>query len=140
MIRSAVALIAVAVVCSAGWADDKPLEKDQKALQGTWQAPYLFELKQLLQSYEALTQYMKDCDKEIEQLLQHWCAENDITPPDPKTPPTRVEKKATDGKNLPPLQVTRMLNNMVGTNLLDIGGINGGCMLDIIAETGPDLH
>jgi transposase len=111
-----------------------------KALQGTWQPAYIFELKQLLQFYDMATQQMKGCDREIELLLEHWCTENDVVPPDPKTPPKGNEKKATDGKNLPPLRVTRMINQMVGPNLLDIGGVNGGVMLDIIAETGSALH
>lgn len=117
-----------------------PHEELLKALQGTWQPSHLFELKQLLQSYDIATQQIKDCDREIECLLEHWCTENDIPPPDPETPPTKSEKKATRGKNLPPFRVTRMLNQMVGINLLNIGGVNGGVMLDIISETGNDLR
>ena len=110
-----------------------------KALQGTWQAQYLFELGQLLQTYDMATQQMKDCDSEIELLLEHWCAENGFTPPDPKEPPTPGEKKATYGKNLPPLRVTKMLKMATGVDALAIGGLSGGCFLDIVAETGMDL-
>src|SRR5438477_385809 len=38
MIRNAVALIAVVVICSAARADDKAVEREMKALQGTWLA------------------------------------------------------------------------------------------------------
>lgn len=110
-----------------------------KALQGTWQEQHLFELRQLLQSYDLSSQQIRACDAEIELLLEHWCTENGVTPPDPKEPPTPSEKKATDGKNLPPLRVTKMIRLATGVDALSIGGINGGCFLDIVAETGTDL-
>lgn len=117
-----------------------PEQELLKALQGTWQPQYLFELEQLLQTYDLATQQLKACDAEIEVLLEHWCSENNITPPDPKEPPTPSERKAKDGKNLPPLRVTKMLRLITGVDMLAIGGINGGCFLDIVAETGQDLH
>lgn len=117
-----------------------PQEELLKALQGTWQPQFIFELKQLLQSYDMSTRQIAECDVEIESLLEHWYTDNNRTPPDPKSPLKPGEKKAVDGKNLPPLQVSRMLNDMLGGNLLDIGGLNGGCLLEIIAETGTTLH
>lgn len=111
-----------------------------KALQGTWQPQYLFELGQLLQTYDLAGQQLKACDAQIEVLLEHWCRENDITPPDPKEGPTPSERKATDGKNLPPLRVTKMLRSITGVDMLTIGGVNGGCFLDVVAETGRDLR
>ena len=117
-----------------------PKEELLKALRGTWQAQHLFELGQLLQTYDMATQQMKDCDAQIELLLEHWCAENGLVPPDPKERPTPSEKKATDGKNLPPLRVTKMLRMATGVDALAIGGLNGGCFLDIVAETGLDLR
>lgn len=111
-----------------------------KALKGTWQPQFIFELTQLLQSYDMCTEQMTACDAEIESLLEHWYTENELQVPDAKKKLTDGEKKAVKGKNLPPLQVTRMLNNIIGGHMLDIGGINGGCLLDIISETGTDLH
>ncbi len=111
-----------------------------KALEGTWQPQYLFELSQLLQTYDLAGLQLKACDAEIELLLEHWCTENDITPPDPKEPPTPSERKAKDGKNLPPLRVTKILRSITGVDMLAIGGVNGGCFLDVVAETGRDLH
>lgn len=111
-----------------------------KAVQGTWQPHYLFELGQLLHTYDVSTRQMGECDREIEQLLEHWYTDNGVKPPDPKKPLSPSEKKAVHGKNLPPLQVTRMLNDMLGVNLLEVGGFNGGCILEIVAETGTDLH
>lgn len=115
-------------------------EEILKALQGAWQPQFLFELKQLLQSYDMASEQMKDCDQQIEELLKAWHSDNNLNPPDPEEPPKPSEKKAKDGKNLPPFQVTRLLNNMVGVDLLEVGGLNGGSMLEIIAETGTDLH
>lgn len=117
-----------------------PKEELLKALQGTWQPQYLFELGQLLQAYDLSTQQMKACDAEIELLLEHWCGENGFTPPDRKERPTESEKKATSGKNIPPLRVTKMLRMATGVDALAVGGLNGGCFLDIVAETGTDLH
>lgn len=117
-----------------------PTDELLKSLQGTWQPQFIFELRQLLQSYDASTRQIAECDAEIEALLEHWHTENDRTPPDPKSTLSPGEKKAANGKNLPPLQVSRMLNNMAGGNMLDVGGISGGCLLQIVAEAGLDLH
>lgn len=111
-----------------------------KALQGTWQPQYLFELEQLLQQYDLAGTQLKACDAQLEILLEQWFKDNNITPPDPKEPPTPNEKKATNGKNLPPLRVTKMLRMMTGVDMLAIGGMSGGCFLDIVAETGTDLR
>lgn len=117
-----------------------PRKEILKALQGTWQPQYVFELCQLLQVYDLSTQQLKACDAEIELLLEHWCGENGFTPPDPKERPTDSEKKATAGKNLPPLRVTKILKMATGVDALAIGGFSGGCFLDIVAETGTNLQ
>jgi transposase len=111
-----------------------------KALQGTWQPQYLFELEQLLQQYDLAGTQLKACDAQIEVLLEQWCKDNNVPPPDPKERPTPNEKKATNGKNLPPLRVTKMLRSITGVDMLAIGGVNGGSFLDIVAETGTDLR
>lgn len=111
-----------------------------KALQGTWQPHFLFQLDQLLQSYDIASKQIAACDQQVEELLTAWHEDNTLNPPDPKEPPKPSEKKALDGKNLPPFQVTRLLNSMVGVDLLEVGGLNSRSMLEIIAETGTDLH
>lgn len=110
-----------------------------KGLEGTWQPHYLFELRQLLESYDAASTQISACDTEIENLLDLWYQNNDATPPDFKTPPRPEEKRVLSGKNNPPLSVNRMLNEMIGVDLLSIGGVSSGTTLDIIAETGRDL-
>lgn len=42
-------------------------EKLAKAMQGTWQAPYLFVLKQALALYDFYTEQLAACDAEIER-------------------------------------------------------------------------
>ena len=52
-----------------------PKEELLKALQGTWQPQYVFELKQLWATYGFLQEQLSDCDKAIEEELLKYCTE-----------------------------------------------------------------
>lgn len=117
-----------------------PEEELLKALEGTWQPQYLFELKQLWATYGHLGAQIKDCDAQIETELTRYCRDNDITPPDPASKPTQTEKKALRGQNPPSLQIVRTLQKITGTNMLEVGGIGACFIFDVAAELGFTLQ
>jgi len=49
-----------------------------KALSGTWQAQYVFELKQLWSSYLFIQTQIKECDEQIDQQIATYCQEQGI--------------------------------------------------------------
>jgi transposase len=117
-----------------------PKEELLKALQGTWQPQYVFELKQLWASYGLLKEQLSECDKAIEEELLKYCTEKGITPPDPKGKPTGSERKLKESQNPPSLTIVRSIKALTGVDCLDIGGVGGSFVLDVAAELGFDLH
>ena len=117
-----------------------PKEELLKALQGTWQPQYVFELKQLWSTYGLLQEQLSDCDKAIEEELLKYCTEKGITPPDPSEKPTHTERKLKDSQNSPTLTIVRSIKALTGVDCLDIGGVGGSFVLDVAAELGFDLH
>ena len=111
-----------------------------KALQGTWQPQYVFELKQLWATYQLLQAQLSDCDKAIEDELLKYCTDKGITPPDLDDKPTRTERKLKDTQNAPTLTIVRSIKALTGVDCLDIGGVGGSFVLDVAAELGFELH
>lgn len=111
-----------------------------KALQGTWQPQYVFELKQLWANYGLLQAQLDECDKAIEEELLKYCADKGITPPDSMDKPTRTERKLKGSQNSPTLTIVRSIKALSGVDCLDIGGVGGAFVLDVAAELGFDLH
>lgn len=117
-----------------------PKEELLKALQGTWQPQYVFELKQLWTNYQLLQEQIRDCDKVIEAELIKYCTEKGITPPDPNTKPTTTERKLKDSHNAPTLSIVRSIKALTGVDCLQIDGVGGSFLLDVAAELGFTLH
>lgn len=111
-----------------------------KALQGTWQPHYLFELKQLYENYQSLGKQLEDCDVHIEAELVVYCQANNITPPDADKKPETAEKKVLTDKNGTSLQVVRTLQALTGINLIEIKGVGSSFILDAAAELGFTLE
>jgi transposase len=111
-----------------------------KALQGTWQPQYMFELKQLWATYGLLQEQLGECDQAIEEELLQYCADKGIPPPDPTDKPTPTERKLKDSQNAPTLTIVRSIKALTGVDCLDIGGVGGTFVLDVAAELGFDLH
>lgn len=117
-----------------------PKEQLLKALQGTWQPPYVFELKQLWATFQMLNTQVEDCDREIEQELQQYCKGKNIPPPDPNDTPSPSERKIQAAKNAPSLAIVKSIQALTGVDVLTIQGVGGTFVLDIAAELGFDLH
>ena len=116
-------------------------EELRKALEGTWQPHYLFELKQLFSSYLAMNVQVKECDSHIENELEMYCTANNIATPDRGLKPENYkERQVVKDKNGTTLHVVRILQSVAGIDLLSVGGVGSGLILNAAAELGFSLE
>jgi transposase len=106
-----------------------------KSLQGQWQDHHLFALRQALEAYEFCLQQVRDCDKQIEALLQR--INRDLPP---QTPEAGRKIKVTR-HNAPEIdnlhgQLLTMCGGRDATKLPGIGPLG---FMKLIGETGTDL-
>lgn len=107
-----------------------------KALTGTWQAEYLFALKQNLQLVDYYTQLVRECDAELAQhfaaIKPRWDAPADL----PKLPKA---KRGSRSKNEPTYNARAELYRITGVDLVAITGISASLAQTIISEVGTDM-
>ena len=108
-----------------------------KSLQGDYRTEHLFTLKQSLRLYRASQEMIAECDLELESLLATLGPPSDPSAPAPPTAkPTRSDGKAmTFQKSDPRLEFHRLL----GTDLMQVPGINLGSVATLFCELGADL-
>jgi len=111
-------------------------EKLAKAMEGTWQAPYLFVLKQALELYDFYTHQLAACDAEIERYYGAMKPrfETDL---DPATLP--AAKSGSKSKNKPSFNARAELARVVGIDLVAVTGLSAASVQTIIAEIGTDM-
>jgi hypothetical protein len=111
-------------------------EKLAKAMQGTWQAPYLFVMRQALELYDFYTQQLAACDAEIERYYSALKPrfEFDL---DPQTLP--AAKRGSKSKNKPSFNARAELARVVGIDLVAVTGLSAASVQTIIAEIGTDM-
>lgn len=117
-----------------------PKEQMLKALQGTWQAQHLFELKQLHAAYLFCMQQIHECDAEIEQQIDAYCKEKGITTTPPDTKPPAAKRSAFYDNHAPKFNIVDNLQRIVGADFLAIDGVGPNFILDIITELGFTLQ
>ncbi len=105
-------------------------EEIAQSLQGNWRAEHLFALKQAVALYDAYSEQLRDCDRQLEAMLVTY-------PPQADEPATA--KPGTRAKNAPGFDVRTALFQMCGVDLTRINGINSTTALKVLAEVGPDL-
>jgi transposase len=104
-----------------------------KALEGTWRAEHLFELKQAYDLFRFYQSQITACDRQLEVELQQL--------------PNRAQEKpmprqaATHGRKKNDLRfnATTPLFKALGVDLTEIEGIDVGTALVILAEIGVDV-
>jgi transposase len=113
-------------------------DKEQmlKALQGTWQAQHLFELKQLHRAYLLCMEQINDCDVEIDLQLEAYCKENGITPAPPDVKPPTNKRSAFYDNHAPKFKTVDNLQRIAGADFLAIPGVGPNFILDIMTELG----
>lgn len=117
-----------------------------KSLQGNWRRECIFLVKQCYRHYNELLIHIKDCEKEIESILQQMAAmanegiiESIPAATDEYREPEKKKNKKKKNKNTPRYDVRAYLQQIHGVDVLEIFGISEISALEILSETGTDL-
>jgi transposase len=107
----------------------------KEALRGTWADEHLFALRQAVQSWDHYQLQIKECDRQIELLLQEYDA--DDAPPQAGA----KGKRKGPGKNAPEIpQLREILTHICGGHDLTVLPAHTEySVLQLIGEIGTDL-
>lgn len=113
-------------------------EEIKKALKGDYREEYIFELKQSYELYKFIWEKIRECDNQIDKLL-----ENHITSEEKRTGKKSIEytvRNIKRDKNATTADVFSYSYKMTGgIELNAIPGVGAGTILSAISETGLDL-
>jgi transposase len=106
-----------------------------KALTGHYRKEHLLVLKQALAMFDTFSERLKECDQEIERLLEEITpelpADYPPLPPDPKP--------GSHCKNAPDYDARRSMYQLARVDLTAIPGLNENLVQKILAEVGLDM-
>lgn len=106
-----------------------------KALTGHYRKEHLFVLKQALVMFDTYSERLKECDQEIERLLEEIKPElPDDYPPLPPDP-----KPTSHSKNAPAYDARGSMYQLAGVDLTAIPGLNESLVQKVLAEVGLDM-
>jgi transposase len=109
-------------------------ERVIQSLRGTWAAEHLFALKQGLATWEFYQKLLVECDQQIEAVLKEMAG------PEPQSgePPAKGKPQS---KGTPQIEQLHQLLMRIcgGRDVTAIAGIGDNLLLQLLAETGPDL-
>jgi transposase len=112
----------------------KSREEIAKALEGTWDAAHLFELKQLLKAWDFYQNQLHVCDKEYAK------AAGKMPDQTQGRPPPEPEKRPQTHRNSPTaFDSHALIFKMTGVRLTEVDGLGASTVLTVLSETGPDL-
>jgi transposase len=100
----------------------------KRSLNGIWKPEHLFELKQSFELYHIYQQKIIDCDRCIEKQLYERC-DVEISP----------KAHIKSNKNDLNFNVTNILQQITGTDLTALFGINSNTAAELLSETGFDM-
>src|SRR5262244_2958862 len=110
-------------------------EEIARSLEGNWQTDQLFVLKQEQDGYQFCQKQMAECDRRLEQYLQHIEDRSQgASLPEEKRRGRLSKRKG----NKPQFDLRRELFRMTGTDLTRIDGIDVMTVMTIISEAGSD--
>lgn len=107
------------------------------ALTGFYRQDYLFQLKQLMNTFDFLLQQIKEADKEMQDMLNKHLTDtqkNDLVFDKKKKDKKKVQK------NAPAFDVElKSFQLFSGVNLMDIPGISYSTTLQVMSEVGESI-
>jgi transposase len=115
----------------------KKRERVVASLRGTWTPEHLFALGQALAVWEFYQKLMVECDRQIEAVLKELAG-----PPPPSEDKSQASPAGKpSGKNAPQIdQFHQLLLRLCGgRDVTAIAGIGDYLLLQLLAETGPEL-
>ena len=105
-----------------------------KALEGNFRAELIFSLKQAIEAYDFYQRQIEACDHEIKRML-----DDQNEPEDDSFENENLKEYQRKNKSAYHFDVTTNLNDLLGTNLTEIPGVDGNTAMKIIAEIGTDM-
>jgi transposase len=117
-------------------------EQIAAALTGNYRDEHVFALRQAVESYDFIQCQMRDCDAQIERVLNRLVEDTvQSTKPAPAEPPAanKSSRRKPDG-NEPAFDLAPLLRSMTGCDLSLIDGLGPYSALKIISEIGHDME
>lgn len=115
-------------------------EEVAHSLEGNWREDVLFELKQVMDSYEFLHKQIRECDEQLQKylaVLPDREADGEKAAAEP--PASHGRKSRNRRKNQPGFSLHTELQRILGVDLTRIDGIDVMTAQVILSELGPDL-
>jgi transposase len=123
----------LAALCD--WRVQASEEEVEHSLEGNWQDDLLFVLQQEQERYEFCQKQMADCDRHLQQYLQHRPDRSQGASLPEEKRKERLKKKKG---NKPQFDLRAELFRMVGTDLTAIDSIDVMTATTILSEAGWD--
>ncbi len=108
-----------------------------KALTGSYRAEHLFALKQALALYDAYTDQLAECDRQLER--QYAASKPRFDPDDPAHPLGPDPKSNSHSKNAPDFDVRTPLFKAVGVDLVAVDGFDESIAQTVLSEIGTQM-
>lgn len=113
----------------------KPKTEFVKALTGNYREEHIFALKQAVALYDAYTQQILECDRELERKFSALKPTHD----DELPPLDTSDKRNTHSKNAPTYDARSLLYELLGVDLIAVHGLNETTAQTIVTEIGTDM-
>lgn len=107
-----------------------PEEIIKKSLQGNYREEHLFTLAQSLEAYDFYQRQIQECDEAIKKKLEILSPIKESLPLKKKKKPRKYEYS---------FNVSEHLQQLIGTDLTTIPGIEASSALKLISEIGIDI-
>lgn len=104
----------------------------KRSLQAVWKEENIFELEQSFEMYHLYRLKIMDCDKKIENILLQKSGQEQVGSESKKQP-------AKSNKNNLHFDATEILQQITGTDVTEIFGINDSNAIEILSETGFNM-
>jgi transposase len=112
-------------------------EQIARSLEGYWQEDQLFVVQQEQDGYEFCQKQMAECDRQLDQHLQHSEDRSHGAPVPEEKRKERLKKRKNTNK--PQFDLREGLFRMTGTDLTRIDGIDVMTATTVISEAGWDM-
>jgi len=109
------------------------LQRIADSLTGNYRPEHLLSLRHALSLYDAHQQLIRDCDTEVEPLL------NDLASNAPEDCPPLLDKSPRPRKHEPQFDLRELTYQITGVDLTALPGIGAYTVASIISEIGLDM-
>jgi transposase len=116
----------------------KKSDRVLESLKGTWAPEHLFALGQGLAAWEFYQKLLGECDQQIQVVLRELAGPE---PPESGPGEPRQTPGKKPGKNAPHIEQLHQLLLRIcgGRDVTAVGGVGDYLLMQLLAETGPDL-